>query len=87
MTGKNRGPIEPHLVEQMNAIASVLDRVFNGESGPRGVGFVLLSFNFGEVEAGRINYISNAEREDVVLAMQEFIAQTLGRVNEPKEVQ
>lgn len=41
---------------------------------PYGWGFVVLAFPFGA--GGRINYIANAERADVVRAMYEFIEVT-----------
>ena len=36
-----------------------------------GYGFALLLFNFGE--GGEMFYTSNAQREDIIKAMQEFI--------------
>jgi hypothetical protein len=41
---------------------------------PYGWGFVVLAFPFGA--GGRMNYIANAERADVVRAMYEFIEAT-----------
>jgi hypothetical protein len=41
---------------------------------PYGWGFVVLAFPFGA--GGRMNYISNAQRADVVRAMYEFIEAT-----------
>lgn len=41
---------------------------------PYGWGFVVLAFPFGA--GGRMNYIANAERADVVRAMYEFIDAT-----------
>jgi hypothetical protein len=41
---------------------------------PFGWGFVFLAFSFGE--DGRMNYVANAERADVVRAMYEFIEAT-----------
>jgi hypothetical protein len=38
---------------------------------PIGMGFVLLMFDFGE--NGNMFYISDAQRDDVLKAMQEFI--------------
>ena len=38
---------------------------------PYGWGFVVLAFPYGE--GGRMNYVANAERSDVVRAMYEFI--------------
>lgn len=41
---------------------------------PYGWGFVFLAFPFGE--GGRMNYVANADRPDVVRAMYEFIEAT-----------
>lgn len=41
---------------------------------PEGFGFVLLSFYFNS--EGQLMYVSNAKREDVVKAMEEFIEKT-----------
>lgn len=38
---------------------------------PLGMGFTLLMFDFGE--GGNMFYISNAQRDDVIKSMQEFI--------------
>ena len=38
---------------------------------PKGYGFSLLIFSFGE--GGNMFYTSNAQREDMIRAMQEFI--------------
>lgn len=37
-------------------------------------GFCLLVFDFGET--GRMNYVSNAKREDMIPAIKEFIEKT-----------
>jgi hypothetical protein len=42
------------------------------EACPKGYGFGLLVFSFGE--GGNMFYTSNAQREDMIRAMQEFIA-------------
>lgn len=41
---------------------------------PYGWGWIVLAFPFGS--GGRMNYVSNAKRPDVVRAMYEFIAAT-----------
>lgn len=69
---------------QMNALANILDDHFNGERLPglarlRKYGFALLVFEFGEVNAGRMNWISNAERADMIVALKEMVAQLEGR--------
>lgn len=47
---------------------------------PPGTGFVLLAFDFGlKPGESRLEYVSNAVREDVVKVMKEFIAKTEGK--------
>ena len=53
----------------MQALARHVDRQL-----PYGWGFVVLAFPFGA--DGRMNYVANAKREDVVRAMYEFISVT-----------
>lgn len=53
----------------MQALGRHVDRQL-----PYGWGFVVLAFPFGA--GGRMNYVANAEREDVVRAMYEFIEAT-----------
>lgn len=43
---------------------------------PKGFGFVVLTFPFGENEGNLLMYASNADREDVCKAMKEFIQKT-----------
>jgi hypothetical protein len=37
---------------------------------PKGAGFFVLAFNFGELPA---QYVSNSNRDDIIKAMKEFI--------------
>lgn len=74
-------PIEPQYVEQMQAIAHVLNETFNGDlkGDDRPTGFVLMVFPFGAHD-GRCNYISNgADRQDVVTLMKEMIQRFEGQ--------
>jgi hypothetical protein len=74
-------PIEQAYRDQMNAVASSLDQVFNGDArgDERKVGFVLLLFEFGEKE-GRCNFISNgADRKDIVTLFKEMIKRFEGQ--------
>ena len=73
-------PIEPEFYAKMNDLAHVLDRIFNGElkGFDRKVGFCLLVFNFGS-DSGRCNYISNAERADVMTLLKEQLARWEGQ--------
>jgi len=78
MADENRigdAPIEPKHVRQMNTFADVLDDLFNeGKKGDeREVGFCLMVFPFAGFE-GRANYVSNAQRADVVKLLKEQIA-------------
>jgi hypothetical protein len=74
------GPIEPKFIELMNEVAKKLDRVFNGEAKgkDRENGFILLTFPF-EGHGGRCNYISNANRKDVVIMLKEQLARFEGQ--------
>ena len=71
-------PIESRFRRKMNALAATLDEWFNdtARGKDRKVGFVLL-VPFGE--EGRCNYISNAERADVVTMLKEQIARFEGQ--------
>jgi hypothetical protein len=74
-------PIEPQYIDDMNAVASGLDKLFNGtvKGSKRKVGFVLLVFEFGE-QHGRCNYISNgADRKDIVTLFKEQIKRFEGQ--------
>ncbi len=78
-------PIEAEFHAVMNQIAQVLDQAFNGEAPPppqawqRKVGFVLLSFETGRTEGGRVNYISNCDRAEMIAAMTEWLARAKGQ--------
>lgn len=65
--------------ELMNGLARQLDYMFNKDTKPRETGFVLLVFPFGDAGSGRINYISNGERIDVVTALKEIVARFEGQ--------
>ena len=68
------GPIEEEFRAKMNTLAGAVDEFFNGKAkrDKRKVGFILLVFPFGH--KGRCNYISNAERTDVVTLLKEQLA-------------
>jgi hypothetical protein len=59
----------------LQAIAKTVDRQL-----PYGWGFVVLTFPF--TSGGRLNYIANAERSDVVRVMYEFIESTKEKFGE-----
>lgn len=72
----SQGPIEDAYREKMNVLAKVLDEMFNPD-GERKIGFTLLIFELNT--AGRMNYISTAEREPMICAMKELLANWEGR--------
>jgi len=80
-------PILQKYRRRMNDLAAFLDVEFNGPARPRKVGFVLLSAEFGKIEGGRVNYISNGSRDDMIAMMKEFIARAEGRYSEGGAVQ
>jgi len=79
------GPVESEdMSRTMNLIAHGLDQAFNGDgeggiADPKRIGFVLLTFKFGQVSGGRINYLSNGARNDVHVALRELLARWEGR--------
>lgn len=77
----DHGPIESAYRKQMNALAAVLDGSLNGDEQPKKTGFVLLMFDFGEpTPRSRMNYISNAERTEMLVALKELLANFEGRM-------
>lgn len=72
--------IEAQYQEVMHNLANALDEVLNGDA--RGLdrvnGFVLIVFPFGD-DSSRCNYISNAERKDVVIMLKEQIKRFEGQ--------
>lgn len=84
----SHGAIQDEFLELMNVLGKTIDELLNGDK-PKEVGFVLLMFSLGEpTSKSRMNYISNSNRKDVVVALKEFIANFEGRkMKEPTEVQ
>ena len=73
-------PVQPQYSALMNDIADGLDNAFNGSVRPSKVGFALFIFEFGEMDDGRVNYISNGSRSDMIIAVREWLARAEGRV-------
>ncbi len=77
----DHGPIAAEQIELMNRLARTLDELFNGENcrpEDKKVGFFLTTFNFGD--AGRFNYISNADKLDVSVMLKDILARLEGRL-------
>jgi hypothetical protein len=75
----SNAPIQPDYRDMMRKIAEAIDEGFNGNRKPKKVGFVLLTAEFGKIDGGRVNYISNGERDDMIAMMKEWIARAEGR--------
>lgn len=75
--------------QYMRELAARLDDLLNGEArgNDRKVGFVLLTFPFGKVEHGRVNYIGNGDRDEVRVALKELLARWEGRYAESEAQQ
>ena len=66
MTEDYRVPVPDKVKNTLRKLGKII-----GKSLPEGWGFTLLIFEFGE--GGTLTYLSNADREDVLATMQEFI--------------
>ena len=80
-TSDKEQPIQPELRKVMNEIAAAISSAIN-PSGQKRNGFALLVFPFGQPNNGHRCYISNANREDMLATMKEFIARAEGRYHE-----
>lgn len=70
----------------LQGIAKGLDDVLKGPARPKKIGFALLVFPFGSEEGRQANYVSNASREDMIVAMKEWLARNEGRAAEAPEM-
>lgn len=78
-------PIQKQYHRAMNKLARVIDEVLNGRRKPGRkptVGFILLTAEFGKIDGGRVNYISNGEREDMIAMLREYLARVEGRYSD-----
>jgi hypothetical protein len=69
------GPIQAEQRKQMQALAKVLDDYFN-PTGKEGIVFAVLMTRTGDMKGGRVNYISNGVRSEMIEMTEEW----LGRV-------
>ena len=65
----------------MDRLARDIDRGLNGRAKGKDkrFGFLLLVAEFNKIEDGRVNYISNGERADMIAMMKEYLARLEGR--------
>lgn len=62
----------------MQALASGIDEILNGNALPKKNGFVVLVFPFDQVDGSRTNYVSNCDRKDIIAALKEVTARFEG---------
>jgi hypothetical protein len=75
-------PIQAQYRARMNRLAKQIDEGLNGKHRPgqaRKLGFILLTAEFGKIDGGRVNYISNGERADMISMLREYLARVEGR--------
>ena len=75
--------IETKHYKQMNELAKMLDETFNGKNKGknRKYGFMLSVFPFGNIEGGRFNYISNADKKNIVTLLKEMVVKFEKEIN------
>lgn len=59
--------------KMLQSMASAIDDVLNEKCGPKKNGFVLLVFPFDGPEGQRTNYVSNSQRQDIIVALKEIV--------------
>lgn len=75
-------PIQAQHHAKMNDLAKAIDTFFNGDAQPKRIGFCLLMAEFGKIDGGRVNYISNADRADMIAMVKEWLARAESRYHE-----
>lgn len=81
-------PIQEQYRQRMTRLAKQIDEGLNGRRRPGKkpvLGFILLTAEFGKIEGGRVNYISNGERADMIAMMREYLARLEGRYVDPEQ--
>lgn len=63
--------LDETVKRRMNTIAKKID-----DELPDGYGFCVLAFGFGDADGRQLMYASNADRLDIIKAMQEWIDKT-----------
>lgn len=66
--------------EFMQGLARGIDTILNGDEAqsPTRMGFVLLTFPFDRMHGTRVNYVSNCDRDDILVALKEIQARFEG---------
>lgn len=85
----SEAPIAEEYREMMNRVAGILDVAFNGNKPDdpkerqawirqRKIGFMLLVVPFGHETGRRVNYITNANTEDILPLLKEMVSRFEG---------
>ena len=67
------------MTEKEEQVNNMLQEIMNDikKKLPEGMGFTLLAYKFGDKKDRRMLYASNSKREDVIMAMLEFVDKNL----------
>ena len=67
------------MTEKEEQVNNMLQEIMNDikKKLPEGMGFTLLAYEFGDKKGRRMLYASNSKREDVIMAMLEFVDKNL----------
>jgi hypothetical protein len=72
------GPIDSKFQNIMGTLAHAIDQLVNKDKKPPENGFVLIVFPFGLMDGQKVNYVTNARREDLIILMRGQIARLEG---------
>jgi hypothetical protein len=64
---------------ELQTLAAVLDEHFNAGKNPKKTAFVLLVTPLDAPVGARVNYVSNANRGDIVVMLKEIVARFEGQ--------
>lgn len=88
MKPNGEGPVEELYRGAMNGLAMMINEILNPDPEKKEHGFCIIMFPFGDVPEPRINFISNANRADMICGLKELIANLEGRgLESPKSKQ
>ena len=66
--------------QEANAMLQTIAKEINKKL-PENMGFALLAYEFGDEPGRKMLYVSNSQREDVLMAMTEFLQKN---IDDPK---
>jgi hypothetical protein len=63
----------------MRLLADFVNAILNGVGGAANECFIIMTCRSGQPQGGDVNCISNAQRDEVITTLKEFIARQEGR--------